>query len=544
MQLDSYLEIFTTMYGWAFANIIGEVIVGTGLVILPFALIVFNAWREAKEKGLHSAGVLPLLESVQVQLIVALFVMSVCFATTPMTSLNSINLYYTPPATVIEASPADGSRDGGTQSGYDTAMKDATDGSMSDTGNLAYVPAWWFTMMAISSGTNNAVRNGLKNNGGDVRLIEDMARSATIEDPALRSNIQRFYSECFVPARSKYLTMDKSALSAAGQAIVKADNKDYGPTDVDWMGSQLFRTEAGFYDGIRSYNPVPGFPIDFARDTDYYNPASTAEAPTVQVNPAWGRPTCKQWWEDSTVGLREQMVKSSSKLEKASTAALSVMKWDTTDQRNDAFAKLVQAKAQPSFVDQDRIMGTEYDNLTTIGRIVGGGVSSIGVAKEAVIASLSMAPLMVGLPMMQALVLMGLYMFLPLIVFLSGFDLKVMFYGAIAIFTVKLWAAMWFIAQWLDARLINAMYPGLQGNVLVQEITHMTHGHLPQGYKRVILNILLVGMFIGLPILWTAMMGWIGLRMGTGLDRVIGGAAKTASSSGSSSASVGRKGVR
>ena len=47
MQLDSYLEIFTTMYGWAFANIIGEVITGTGLVIIPFA-ITYTSSSEVK----------------------------------------------------------------------------------------------------------------------------------------------------------------------------------------------------------------------------------------------------------------------------------------------------------------------------------------------------------------------------------------------------------------------------------------------------------------------------------------------------------------
>ena len=88
MQLDSYLEIFTTMYGWAFANIIGEIITGTGLVLLPFAVIIFNGWRAAKEDGMEGAGVKALLERVQTQLIIALFVMSVCFATNPITSLN------------------------------------------------------------------------------------------------------------------------------------------------------------------------------------------------------------------------------------------------------------------------------------------------------------------------------------------------------------------------------------------------------------------------------------------------------------------------
>ena len=69
MQLDSYLEIFTTMYGWAFANIFGEVITGTGLVVIPFMLIVFNAWREAKEQGEDSVGVFSVLDRIGTQLL-------------------------------------------------------------------------------------------------------------------------------------------------------------------------------------------------------------------------------------------------------------------------------------------------------------------------------------------------------------------------------------------------------------------------------------------------------------------------------------------
>lgn len=518
MTLDSYLEIFTTMYGWAFANIIGEVITGTGLVVLPFAIIIFNGWREAKEQGLQAAGVLPLLERVQTKLIIALFVLTVCFATTPVTSLHHTSLSYTPRPTALEPSPLTGSRDGGTGSGFDAAMRDASDGSMSSSGNLAYVPAWWYTVMAISSGVNNAVRSGLSNAGGDIRLVEDMARNATIEDPKLLSSIQRFYSECFIPARSQYLQMNKAGLSAAGLGIVDPANGQYGPTDVDWMGSQLFRTEPGFYANMRSTYPVPGFAIDFARDTDYYNPAGGAEPPHPgPVNPEWGRPTCKEWWEDGANGLRSQMVSQSSLWSRLVDAAGSAMNWRNNDERLDSFARLAQAKANPSFVDQEKIAGTEYDLVTSIGRVLGGALSTIGVGGSALVAGVAVTPLVTALPMMQALILMGIYMFLPLVVFLSGFDLRAMFYGAIAIFTVKLWAAMWFIAQWIDARLINAMYPGSQGNVFLQELTHIASGSIPQGYKRMILNILLLSLFIGLPLIWTAMMGWIGLRIGNQL---------------------------
>lgn len=543
MQLDSYLEIFTTMYGWAFANIFGEIIVGTGLVILPFAVIIFNGWRDAREQGMQHAGVLALIERVSTQLIIALFVMSVCFATTPLTSLSNVNLTYTPPTTVFEPSPVAGSRNGGTGSGYDQAMRDASDGSMSNTGNLAFVPPWWYTVMAISSGVNNAFRNGLRNGTSDIRMVEDMARHSTIEDPKVLNSVQRFYSECFVPARSKYLAMNKADISPAGAALVDPTNKPYGPGDVDWMGSQLFRTEDGFYSAMRSSNPVPGFAIDFSRDTDYYNPASpTADPPSGQVNPEWGRPTCKQWWEDSDKGVRKQMVSHSSISQKLLDAAGSAMTWSSDDQRLDSFAKLAQAKANPNFVDQDKITGTEYDTTTKIGRILASGATTVGVGMTAMLAGLEVVPLMTSLPMIQALVLMGIYMFLPLITFLSGFNLRIMFYGAVAIFTVKMWAAMWFISQWIDARMINAMYPGAQGNVFLQEITHLTSGAIPQGYKRMLLNILMMTLFIGLPIIWTAMMAWIGVNIGAGITNLTASASDTAKQSASKTGGAGTKG--
>ncbi|GKS92633.1 conjugal transfer protein TraG N-terminal domain-containing protein [Acidovorax sp. SUPP2539] len=543
MQLDSYLEIFTTMYGWAFANIIGEVITGTGLVIVPFAVILFNAWREAKEQGLESAGVLPLLERVGMNIMVALFVMSLCFATTPITSLNSVNLSYTPPATPLEPNPTPASRNSGTGSGYDTAMKDSTDGTMSPAGNLSYVPAWWFSTMAISSGINSAVRAGIRSGDSQIRMVEDMARTATIQDPRVLNSIQRFYSECFIPARSRYLAAAPGALSATGQGVVAMDNKEYGPTDVDWIGSQLFRTEPGYYADMRSYNPVPGFQVDFSRDIDYYNPASGIAPPhSGVVNPEWGRPTCKQWWEDSAQGVREQMVGHAGSFGKLVEVAGSAMSWSSPDQARDAFAKLAQTKANPHFVDSDRIMGSDYDVMTTVGRSLTGAASTLGVGWEAGLASMSMLPLMTGLPMIQALVLMAIYMFLPLITFLSGYDLRVLFYGGVAIFTVKLWGAMWFIAQWIDARLINAMYPGGQGWVITQEITQIANGSVPAGYKRMILNILLMALFIGLPLVWTAMMGWVGLKVGGELGEMMKGAEKTASAAGKRTGNVvGRK---
>lgn len=520
MQLDSYLELFTTMYGWAFANIIGELITGTGLVILPFAIIIFQGWREAKEQGMQSAGVLPLIESVQTKLIIALFVLALCFATTPITSLVNARLSYTPAPSVLNPSPETGTTAGGAGS-YTQAMKDATDGSMSDVGNLSYVPLWWYSVMAVSSGINNAIRQGLRNSGNDMRMVDDMAQMATIEDPKVLSAAQAFYNQCFIPARSRYLAKNRPDLTASGQAIVDPANKEAGPSDVDWMGSTLFRSEPGFYADMRAANPVAGFPVNYARDTDYYNPASGAEPPRPGViNPDWGRPTCKEWWEDSSSGVREALIGHSEWWRKMVDSAGHVFNWRSTEETKDGYAKLAQTKANLQFVDSDQIMGEKYGLGTQLARGLGGYVSTIGVTGLAAVAGVTMTPLLTGLPMLQALVLMALYMFIPLIVFLSGFSLRAMFYGAVAIFTVKMWAGMWVIAQWVDAHLIAAMYPGGMGAMALGDVVKLVTAQAGGGvgdfhlYKRMLLNILMLSMFVGLPMIWTAMMGWIGLRVG------------------------------
>lgn len=506
MQLDSYLEIFTTMYGWAFANLLGEAFAGTGLVVLPFGIMAFNAWRDAKEQGAEQIGVFGLVDRIGTQLIVGLFVFTTCFATSPLTSLHSINLRYKPLPTALEPNPAEVSRDGGTGSTFDNAMVDAINGSMSNaSGSLSNVPAWWMTVMAISSGINNAVKSGLANSTSELRAIEELARIATIDDPRLLHNVQRFYSECFVPAKSKFIQMNPADLSAGGRAIIAPTNKDYGPADTGWIGSQLFRTEPGFYADMRSINPVTGFAIDFSRDADYYNPASGEPLPFEGFqNPEWGQPTCKEWWEDPSTGLREAMINHHTTWQGLVQHVLNLGK--TQDQAKDEVARLAETKANPMFVDPTQAMGNAAD--VGLVRGVGATISSVGVYAAQIGSFVTIVPLMNGLLMMQAIILMGIYTFLPLVTFFSGYNLKIMFYGAVGIFTVKFWAVLWTITLWLDAHLIDAMYP--KG---VFRLDHFLTS-ITNDYKSTLLAVLMMTMFIGLPLLWTGMMGWVGVRVG------------------------------
>ncbi|HEX7635287.1 MAG TPA: conjugal transfer protein TraG, partial [Noviherbaspirillum sp.] len=56
MGLDSYLELFTTMYGWAFARIIWDVLKDTGIIYLPLLITIIDVWMEAHEMGEEGGG--------------------------------------------------------------------------------------------------------------------------------------------------------------------------------------------------------------------------------------------------------------------------------------------------------------------------------------------------------------------------------------------------------------------------------------------------------------------------------------------------------
>ena len=84
-------------------------------------------------------------------------------------------------------------------------------------------------------------------------------------------------------------------------------------------------------------------------------------------------------------------------------------------------------------------------------------------------------------------------------------------------------------------------YPGSLGQIILQEFTHAAKGALPQGYKRMLLNILLLGLFIGLPLIWTAMMGWVGIRISGGIDGFLKSAQGTATNAASNTSTKTKK---
>ena len=62
-------------------------------------------------------------------------------------------------------------------------------------------------------------------------------------------------------------------------------------------------------------------------------------------------------------------------------------------------------------------------------------------------------------PMVQTIMLLGVYELLPLVVVLSRYSIAMLVMGGMAIFTIKFWSVLWYLVMWVDQNLILSMYP-------------------------------------------------------------------------------------
>lgn len=512
MSVDSYLELFTSLFGWTFYGILWDVLVSTGIVYLPFLGILIDNWREPAQGGEvgHASGL--SLRRMEIELFIALLVVVLAGQPAALTPLNAATLSYSPPPTLLDPAPAAAT----------VAAPKSTYGTTGFTGSAATVnvPVWWYGVIALSSGLNHAIVEGLPT-VADMRTFEQQAHLATIADPRLRQEASDFFSQCYIPARSKYQAERPDTAAISGILAT------YGADDPDWMGSHVYRNTAGYYDTLRPANQITGWVYNAARDTEY--------DPTAL--PAWGKPFCKQWWEDAAIGLREKLINEADATSAGfSSLVVAIAPALAGEQQNDAVAKTVLTNAPPSWSSNELIANNASGSglFNTAGNIVKGGLAAGGVITASALFSVTMTAVLQSLPMVQAIMLLGIYALLPLVVVLSRYSIAMMVVAGMAIFTIKFWTVLWYLAMWVDQNLILSMYPDV--NVFLQLFANPGE----HDAKRMLLNMITTSLYLGLPLLWSGMMAWAGVNVGRSINAVQGEFAMRAQDAGRQGGSIGK----
>ena len=294
------------------------------------------------------------------------------------------------------------------------------------------------------------------------------------------------------------------------------------------MGSHIYQETPGYYDSLRPINPVAGWVYEVGRDTEY----------GASVPPIWGKPYCKQWWEEGSIGLREKLINEADATSAGfSSLVVAIAPVLASEQQNDAVAKTVLTNAPPSWSSNDLVAhnASGAGIVSAAGSFVKEGLAAGGIVTASAFFSVTMTAVLQSLPMVQAIMLLGVYALLPMVVVLSRYSLAMMVTGGMAIFSIKFWSVLWYLALWVDQNLILSMYPDV--NIFLQLFANPGE----HDAKRMLLNMIATSLYLGLPLLWSGMMAWAGVKVGRSIESATNPVRAPAIDSGKQGGNIGKQ---
>ncbi|PZN70367.1 MAG: hypothetical protein DM484_28515 [Candidatus Methylumidiphilus alinenensis] len=460
MEVGSAIELYTTLLGWILYDKLWDALAETGVAYIPFlALIVRNFALSWEKYGMEGAAA--SMRGMEIQLAAMLTV--VALAGSPVISLQSSDLSYTAPCGGATVSG------GNSGTGYDQTFQLGN--------NQATVPAWWRAVMAVSAGFSNAAIAATPCQG-DLRRMDYRMGNTVIKDLDLKAQLDDFYQDCFLRARSQFIRQGQSLPSG------------YPPDDIDWPGSQYFQDTDGYYNNaninlaMRAHREIPNFPFDPARDAEYGGSSPSG----------WGKPTCYDWWANETAGLRQRLVQQidSGLLNSIVTTVSAKMNGTTVKSVQDDLIRKLYVQDMKGALN----VQSHDENSSAFVR----ALSDFGLMKQGVETSSTVYALKQAAPIGQSLILMTVYLCLPFLLVFSSFSIQAVMLASLGVFALRFLTALWALATWLDTSMIEAL-----GIEWWRFLTNFN-----PSISVVVVNTVSGLLYIGMPLIWFTVIGWTG----------------------------------
>lgn len=556
MHVGSLLEMFTTIYGWKLYAIFFEILCQTGIIFIPFAVMIYRNVREPyTSQHSKSASATSLVNMTWDTVTMIVVILLAAVPIIPL-GISSLDFSY--------------SCDGTVQSSTSPTETTYADG-MIYSGDNVKLPVIWYLAIATSSGINYAIIKNLPC-FSDFPELDQQLRNITIRDEPLRAEFGRFTTECFIPAKTKFL----QAMNGQDLAMLEYIKNSYTifqdsgnvsktvPDEVDpfYVGSRYFLTTPGFYAkhivtppeskdggfGHRAAKPVAGWPFDANRDTDYTQ-EDIDKALTSEIG---GMPYCDEWWTGAgnNKGLRLRIAETSEDFERRANPQTIWEKVKSFFGPSYSQADLEDLMIQRLVENHSRghdFSGTTTPYITkhggnivdTVGTIgigiaaVGGAkIVALGAAAAGGVAAAALAPVYTrlhmikqGAPMVQAILLCFLYLMIPALIVASCFNPKVITTGVLLIMGVRFCTVLWEIGNFLDTELYQAMYPDVW----------MIGSAMTLDYKRVILDIVMGSFYMVSPLMLMLIMSMAGYKI-NGISNMLNSGVSDAAKTGESGA--------
>jgi hypothetical protein len=491
MPVNSYLELVLSTFGWLLYDLLWSILVDTGLAYIPIlSVIIKNITDPITSQEARGAATTSLrrLEIDVIRITIVLFL-----AVAPFFTIGNASQTLT---SACGAAPA-----------AETRFTRTFGSQIIDENKVAKIPPWFYLVMSVSGGINNAFISELPCTI-NIREMQIEASTAQINDIQLKGELNKFINDCYSTAKADYFY---------------GNNTVTNEEDIAWIGSQYFLDNQ--YKKIWSNGPVKNWPVDMSREGD----RSHFSTPTPLDN---GYPYCNEWWDDSERGLRNRLLQH---YPPSGLSKLATIFGDPRKTEDAAIRKLLQNNKHqtqeldltnaPSFGEEE---GISLNPLDTAADVAVGALQWGGGVVAAATVEFVTNMIVMSLPYVQALALFGVFFLLPLALVFGGYDWSVIKTASIYIFAINFWSSIWAVVAILDSELTTSMS--------VRDGVHpIDFISLNIGFAAIISSMAIAALYVALPSFLMLMLSWAGERgMSAGSEMSQSGtnAAKGAGSTG------------
>ncbi|MCD6056223.1 MAG: conserved rane protein of unknown function, partial [Gammaproteobacteria bacterium] len=343
----------------------------------------------------------------------------------------------------------------------------------------------------------------------DIRDLMQTLVLSRVTSP-VQQQVTQFNHDCYLRAKAKF-DAQKPDLSTYESIM-----KNYGgEADLSWMGSHVLRELYYSQEDMTPLSPIPGFPYSQYRLKSIDEAIDAGE----MEMPQWGYPTCEQWWSDSQKGLERAIVKDVDadqpvdnhlgKLKPSEQAArwMTAMNPYTQTTSDDVVTRSVLYHSKGNYG------GFSSDNAQIDTNPGASGIFNQGlIGMSQTISRLLVIPLKRDaiadvLPIIRACTLFFIIMFSPFVLIFGGYRFGVGVSLCCAFFILIFLDFIWAMDKYLENALLASTTDPSLGNVLIQHPT--------------IINIMSNFYFVAAGIL-LYILGWAGVKVGNGLDKMLG----------------------
>jgi hypothetical protein len=421
--VQSFVELYATLIGWQQYDAMWNLLTQTGAAYLPFIGVILKNIVQPYESQETKSAAGTSLRRMEVDLIIRLLL--IFFAVSPALSLNASVVSYTP------VCQPDGQQNtyhaGDTGTTYDQAFSVPT-------GDIR-VPLFWYAVLSFSGGST-AAANTTVACVPDYRKMITQVDMTQIQSAPLKQELHQFEEDCFLPARAQYLK--DANTESVNNPVIQNDASKYGNDDTEWLGSHGFQDT--YYQNLKASQPVAGFPYDPNEDVN------AGAYPDGMSPPAYATPSCTDWWNDSENGLKARLYGA------LPTSFMTEFKdvFSSHDKLQDDVVKRIVTNGGADYSATDNIEDT-HDIANRL-------LENVGLIYSQLESYPTIYAISQAAPIVQALLLLMVFSFLPFALVFTGYKPMAFTTGAMVIFSLFFWSYIWHFVGWVDSTLMLAFF--------------------------------------------------------------------------------------